>query len=192
MAFYLICVGLHILAVGLWIGHMIFWTLIIGPATKRLEPPENREIVRAVSIRKGGLGWPSLAVLILTGVYLLYYNGVTLGVMISGDFLGTRFGQILSLKILLVIGMIVYQARVGHRSSPLLIYADMLAAFLIIALSVLLVRGVEVGSPNWRFHYPTPFLEQTPADGIARSMDGAPLESSERGDSPERKLTASR
>jgi hypothetical protein len=139
---------------------MIFWTFVVGPVTKRLALQENRDTLREISLRKGGLGWPSLIILIATGIYLLSYKGATLTVMTSGDFLATPFGQIISLKLLLVTGMIAYQAFVGHRAAPKLIFVNMLAAMIIIALSVLLVRAVKVGDPHWNTGYPEPFLKR--------------------------------
>lgn len=161
MTLYIICVVLHILAVVLWIGHMFFWSLIVGPITKRFEPKENREVVRDVSLRRGGLGWPCLVILIITGIYILSYRGVTISVIVSGAFFQTPYGYLISTKILLVFAMVAYQTFVGHRPAPKLVYANMLAALLIIALSIILVRFVTVGNTYWEFKYPEPFLESS-------------------------------
>jgi hypothetical protein len=47
----------------------------------------------------------------------------------------------LAVKLVLVAGMIAYQAIFAHRSAPIAIYFDMLAALLIIGASVVYVRG---------------------------------------------------
>jgi hypothetical protein len=44
-------------------------------------------------------------------------------------------------KLALVLAMVIYQAVVGHRRAPIAIYLNMLAAVLIVAASVLIVRG---------------------------------------------------
>ena len=62
---------LHLLALTLWLGHMFVWSLIIGPALKRVEPAETAELLRESSLFRGGLGWPALAILVPTGLYLL-------------------------------------------------------------------------------------------------------------------------
>ena len=71
MTVYSICIGLHLLALSLWLGHMFVWSLITGPALKRIEPRETAEMLREASLFRGGLGWPALAVLIPTGLYML-------------------------------------------------------------------------------------------------------------------------
>jgi len=52
-----------------------------------------------------------------------------------------QYGHMLAGKLALVVAMIGYQAVVGHRSAPLAVYFNMLAALIVIALSVALVRG---------------------------------------------------
>ncbi len=53
----------------------------------------------------------------------------------------------LGLKIVLVAGMAAYQALIGHRPAPRMIYLNMLAAFLILAISVLIVRNPDLALP---------------------------------------------
>ena len=129
---------LHITAACLWLGHMFFWSLISGPALKKIDPPETAQRLRELSQRMGALGWPALTVLILSGAYMLGARGIGLSDLLSADFRSTQFGQVLLLKGVLVLGMVVYQAVLGHRHAPRAIYANMLAALSIIAASVVL------------------------------------------------------
>jgi len=141
MSLYLVCVALHLLALTLWLGHMFVWSLLVGPAMKRIEPPDTAELLRESSLFRGGLGWPALIVLIPTGLYMLHYRGISLGALFSGEaFAGTQ-GAILGAKLALVAVMMGYQASFGHRRAPIAIYFDMLAALLIIVASVAIVRG---------------------------------------------------
>jgi uncharacterized membrane protein len=141
MNWYRICVGLHLLALTLWLGHMFVWSLIVGPAMKRIEPRETADLLRESSLFRGGLGWPALAVLLPTGLYLLNARGIAIGELLSGTaFRGTQ-GVVLGFKLLLVVVMIGYQAWFGHRPAPIAIYFNMLAAVLIVGASVILVRG---------------------------------------------------
>ncbi|UCF94172.1 MAG: SMP-30/gluconolactonase/LRE family protein [Desulfobacterales bacterium] len=160
MTLYFLCVALHLLAVTLWIGHMLFWSLFVGPVTKRIEPPETGEFLQKLSVRKGGLGWPALVVLVATGIYILSYKGLTWHALVSGEIFRTPYGYVLSAKLFFVAGMIAYQLFVGHRPAPKLIYADMLAAFCTIALSIVLARVVAVGNPYWDFKLPQPYLKR--------------------------------
>ena len=86
---YWICISLHLLAASLWLGHMFVWTLVVGPAQKRIEPAETAALLREHSLFLGSLGWPALAILAITGVYLLGQRGIGLGDLVSG----ARFGR---------------------------------------------------------------------------------------------------
>jgi len=120
------CLVLHVLAAFLWLGHMFFWSLVVGPVLKRWEPAAQGGRVRVASTRHGGLGWPALVVLGLTGVLLLFRSTAS----------GGAPAWVLSAKLALVGGMVAYQVLVGHRPAPRLIYLDMLAALLVLLLSV--------------------------------------------------------
>ena len=138
---YLACVALHLLAALLWLGHMFVWSLITGPAMKRIEPVATAELLRDTSVSHGGLGWPALGVLIPTGIYMLYYRGIGLDMLLSGSAFEGPEGAALAVKLVLVAGMVFYQAFIGHRKASIAIYFDMLAALLIIGASVVIVRG---------------------------------------------------
>jgi len=120
---------------------MFVWSLIVGPAMKRIQPPDTATMLRERSLFRGGLGWPAMAVLVPTGFYLLAQRGIGFDELLSGSaFVGPQ-GAILAAKLLGVTAMIVYQAVVGHRSAPIAIYFNMLIALGVIGASVLLVRG---------------------------------------------------
>jgi hypothetical protein len=55
--------------------------------------------------------------------------------------LQTPVGRLFVLKLLLVLGMVGYQVVFAHRPAPRAIYFNMLAALLVLAASVALVRG---------------------------------------------------
>lgn len=135
MDLYNAALALHLLAMSLWLGHMFVWSLVTGPALKKLEPEETAEHLRDRSLALGGLGWPALAVLVLTGVYLLDYRGLGPFSAILGD-----GGLALQLKLLAVLGMVIYQAVFGHRRAALAIYANMALALVVLTSSVLFAR----------------------------------------------------
>jgi hypothetical protein len=141
LTLYHLCVVLHLTALGLWLGHMFVWALITGPALKRIQPANTAELLREKSLQRGGLGWPALAVLIPTGLYLLSVRGIMpMDLLTGAAYAGTQ-GVVLAVKLACVLIMIGYQASFGHRPAPIAIYFDMLAAVTIIGASVLLVRG---------------------------------------------------
>jgi uncharacterized membrane protein len=141
MSLYAICVGLHLLAMSLWLGHMFVWALVTGPAMKRIQPQETADLLRERSLFRGGLGWPALAVLIPTGLYMLSLRGISPADLISGAAYHGTQGVVLAVKLACVLIMIAYQSTFGHRPAPIAIYFDMLAAVTILGASVVLVRG---------------------------------------------------
>jgi uncharacterized membrane protein len=135
-----ICISLHLLAATLWLGHMFVWSLVVGPAIKRVEPPATAEFLRERSLFMGALGWPALAILIATGLYLLSVRGIRPVDLLTGAAY-SAVGTILAVKLLLVLFMIAYQTVWGHRRAPVAIYFNMLAALLVLGASVALARG---------------------------------------------------
>ena len=146
MSLYAFCAVLHVLAAVLWIGHMVFWSIVVGPMLKRFEPAERADELRAAVHRFGGLGWPALGVFLLTGPYLLYARGMFEPGAFA-DLFERGGGLWFVLKLVLVAGMVLYQLVIGHRPAPKLIYVNMLAAFVIVLISIVLVRHPEIGLP---------------------------------------------
>ncbi len=136
MAVHAAVLALHLLALSLWLGHMVVWSLITGPALKKLEPAATAELLRERSLAMGGLGWPALAVLLLTGLYLLDQRGLGPLAAVLGE-----GGTALQVKLVAVLGMIVYQAVFGHRRAPLAIYANIALALVVLTSSLLYARG---------------------------------------------------
>lgn len=131
----------HLLATFVWLGHMFFWSLFAGPVLKKVEPPAAAERLRGVSMRMGGLGWPALAVLLVTGAYLLSVRGIAARDLLRASFWSDPSSHVLGLKLLLVALMVGYQLVVGHRRAPRAIYLDMAAALLVLGASVMIARG---------------------------------------------------
>lgn len=142
MTLYRIAFIAHLLAVFAWLGHMFFWPLFAGPVLKKIQPGETATRLRALSMRMGGLGWPALAVLVVTGGYMLAMRGVGFGDLFTASFWQQPWTGALAFKLPLVAAMILYQAIIGHRPAPRAIYLDILAGLLVVGASVMLARGV--------------------------------------------------
>ena len=141
MTLYWLAIVLHLLAATLWLGHMFVWSLIVGPAMKRLEPAETAALLRERSLYGGGLGWYALAVLAATGVYMLYHRGVGVDELLSGAAFAGPQGNALAVKVAMVLAMTGHQAAFGHGPAPIAIYFNMAAATVILGASTVLVRG---------------------------------------------------
>jgi uncharacterized membrane protein len=127
---YLLAVYIHIVTVAVWFGAMLF------------EDPTSIRFMSRMAYRIHGIGGPSLAVLIGTGVFMLYYRGVTWQNMITGQFFTTPYGRIFGIKFLLVLLLIIFQITIGNKPSKLGNSGYLLGVLTIIALSVWLVRPI--------------------------------------------------
>lgn len=127
---YLLAVYIHIVTVAVWFGAMLF------------EDPTSVRIMSRIAYKVHGIGGPSLAVLILTGAFMLYYRGVTWQSVVGGDFFATKYGQVFGLKFLFVLILIGFQMTMGNRPSQLSNFGYLLLVLLVIAVSVWLVRPI--------------------------------------------------
>jgi len=138
---YWTAIALHLLAMSLWLGHMFVWSLIVGPAMKRIEPAPTAELLRERSLARGGLGWPALAVLVATGAYLLHVRGIDMSALVAGTAFQGTAGRVLATKFVMVLVMVGYQAVFAHRNAPIAVYFNMLVALVVLAASTIIVRG---------------------------------------------------
>ena len=124
---YVIAVWMHILTVCVWIGAMFF------------QDPKSTRLPSRMVEKFHGVGWYAQAVLWTTGLFMLNYRGVSIGELFSASFVSRPWGKLIWAKLPIVLLMAVFQAVVGHKG---LLYPYLLAAFTIVALSVLIVRPV--------------------------------------------------
>jgi uncharacterized membrane protein len=163
--FYQLSVYLHILSAMVWVGGMLFLTLVAVPIARRLPPPERARLLDALGRRFRVVGWSSVALLVATGIVNSGYRGVTWGSLASGAILDTTFGQLYCLKLSLVAAMLAITALhdfvLGPRSTRALAASSagtpqgpgrrtlrwltvlaLLLALLIVAVASMLVRGL--------------------------------------------------
>jgi hypothetical protein len=114
----------------LWIGAMFFG-----------DPQSERFFSRLFERKLNGIGWYAQTVLWITGLFMLYYRGITLGQLFSAEFIATSWGRLMWIKIGLVLILAVFQIAVGHKPSKL-VYGYILVAFAAVGVGVLLVRPV--------------------------------------------------
>jgi len=154
MTWYLLNVFVHIMSSILWVGYLLFWTIIVGPIARRFGATEADGILRIVNLahwpppeipaplrmRFFQIGWVLLAVLAVTGVIMLAARGVTPHGIASGGLFLLPFGRALALKILLVVALLFLQVRLARRPSPRLVYTTMGVTVMVVAVSVFLAR----------------------------------------------------
>ncbi|MBI2872457.1 MAG: DUF4149 domain-containing protein [Chloroflexi bacterium] len=163
-ALYVLSVWLHILAVVVWVGGMMFLGVVLVPALRR---PEHRSlypsVIQVVGTRFRWVGWVALGLLVASGLLNLSYrvgwSGIVSAQLWRGD-----FGLALAIKLGLVAVILLLSAAhdfaIGPRAGALM-RADpasrramrmrrlaswmgrgnLLLALAVVALGVIMVRG---------------------------------------------------
>jgi copper resistance protein D len=99
---YYICVWLHIIGAAFWIGGMLFLPLVLLPGIK--DHPDRKKLLLATGLKFRYYGYIVLAMMLLTGVLSIYYRGISFSWQF---FFESKYGGLVSLKILLFITMII-------------------------------------------------------------------------------------
>lgn len=94
---YLTLVILHILAAMIWIGGMMFLSLVLAPLVRsRKAAPEFMALFRSAALRFRPVVWMAIAILVTTGPMLLAHRGIN--VVNPGSWAG-----IVTVKVTLVV-----------------------------------------------------------------------------------------
>lgn len=106
---YLTLVTVHILAAITWLGGVLFLALVGAPALRRVEPPSERAaLFEAIGMRFRVVGWSAVAILLVTGVWLLHVRGwLSPELLLAPAFWGSGVGRALAWKLALVTTMLV-------------------------------------------------------------------------------------
>jgi uncharacterized membrane protein len=97
----LFIVWVHLLAAVVWVGGMIFMTMVVGPYARRLPPEQRGELSDQLGRRFSIAGWACVAVLLLTGIGNLIQRGMEWS---------PAFARALGVKLLLVGFMVLLTA----------------------------------------------------------------------------------
>ena len=124
---YLLAIYVHICTIAVWIGAMFF------------ADPKSQRLPSRMVEKMHGVGWYAQAVVWTTGLFMLSFRGIGVSELFSSSFVSTSWGRALWAKLALVILMAVFQVIAGHRG---LLFGYLAAIFLIVAISVLLVRPI--------------------------------------------------
>lgn len=164
-ALYFLSIWLHLIAAAIWIGGTVFLATVLVPMIRR---PEYRSmaptILQWAGERFHRVGWASLLVLIVTGLFNLAYRQFPWADV--GNPLGwtSPFGQILILKLVLVAMIlalsVVHDAVIGPRATAAwrqdptseraqrirqqaswIGRINLLLSLIVVALGAMLVRG---------------------------------------------------
>lgn len=134
----------HVLGAIIWVGGQLTLSLVVVPVSRSQLPDEEQ---RLALLREAGRRYALVAVAIVlplqvaTGLALAFHQGVDGGSFGSGE-----WGQILSVKIVLVVVAVglaalhgVLSARQRTRDAKVASYAGLLASLVVVLLGVALV-----------------------------------------------------
>ena len=140
MEWQLVILYAHILAGVFWVGHALFWTIVIGS----LQParlPDGRKLLgfmnqaswpprgipAPVRVRVRHLGWALLSALVATGLLLLALRPAGAGGVAAGSPMGA--------KLLGVATLLGLQIWWGYRPRPAPAYTTLAVGLVVVALS---------------------------------------------------------
>ncbi len=121
---YQLFVWLHILAVAIWIGGMLFISYAVLPLIRHPSIfPIRAVLLTELGLRIRLVGWITLGVLLLTGTGMLLLRGHTWSDLISAAFWQSATGTILGWKLglfaLTVITTLAHDLYFGPKSARL-------------------------------------------------------------------------
>ncbi len=108
LGIYTLSVIAHVLAAVVWVGGGVFISLVMVPVLRR---PEHRAqaapLLGAAGRRFRGVGWICLGVLLVTGVFNLWWRGYRWSDVAQGTIWQGSFGRPLAAKLVLVLVLVV-------------------------------------------------------------------------------------
>jgi len=118
---YQIAVIAHVFAAIVWVGGVLFLGSVAMPASRTVDESEGRRMVRTLGRYFRPVGWTALAILVVSGSYMMWIWGATPSNVWSGEFFDTIRARWLGTKLVLVGAMIltsgVHDWYVGPRAS---------------------------------------------------------------------------
>lgn len=104
---------LHLVAVALWLGGIVFFLVVSGPAVHELEPQIAIKTMNQARIGLELISWTAIAVLLLTGIASLFLRS-----HLAAATLGTVDAVLLSVKLFLFGAMAMHHGLQVFKYSP--------------------------------------------------------------------------
>lgn len=144
--------SIHVLAVILWLGGMMFFTLVLAPYIRSMEDKETgRKIFKDVATRFKTFGWIALALIFVTGPLNLELLGINHDTLKSADFYTTSMGVALKRKFgliaVLVTSIIVHDFYLGpkaRKNPKFMVYAKIFGRFNLVLAILIVIMAVMV------------------------------------------------
>ena len=107
---------LHLMAAIIWVGSVLFTSLILQPVLRRFVQPDQRlALYREVGKRFSPLQWGAWSVLVGSGAYKLW------GLRATPDVFHGPFGRVLAVKLILIAAMAAISLAHTYLWGPALV-----------------------------------------------------------------------
>lgn len=103
----------HLVFMAVWLGGIVFFLVVFGPAAHRLRPAEGLRTLNRGRAALQMLSWIAINLLLLTGVVSFVFRATT-----SGTELGFAYYTTLAVKLLLSAAMIFHHALQSFKYAP--------------------------------------------------------------------------
>lgn len=70
-AWHTLSLALHLIAIALWLGGIVFFLIVVGPAVQQLEPKIAIKTMNQARIGLENMSWTAIGLLVLTGAFSL-------------------------------------------------------------------------------------------------------------------------
>ena len=104
---------IHLIALALWLGGMVFFLVVLGPAVHELEPRIAIMTLNQGRLRLEAVSWIAIGLLLLTGVLNLLAR-----VPLAGAELGVSYLILFGIKLLIFAVMVVDHCLQVFRYAP--------------------------------------------------------------------------
>jgi len=112
-AWYSISLMIHLIALALWLGGMVFFLVVLGPAVHELEPSIAIRTMNQGRIGLEMISWTAIGLLLVTGIVNLLIRTQATAAAPSGT-----YAVILGIKLFLFAAMIVHHVLQVFKYAP--------------------------------------------------------------------------
>jgi copper resistance protein D len=102
-----IALVVHVLSAIIWVGGVLFIAMVGVPSLNALKPELKRRLLIDMGRRFRTIGWSCLALLVLTGSFMMWTWGATWSNVLDLSFFAHGHTALLGKKLLLVLVMLV-------------------------------------------------------------------------------------
>lgn len=110
---YSLSLSIHLIALALWLGGIVFFLVVLGPAVQELPP---RNAIRTLNQGRMGLevlSWVAIGLLLMTGIFNLMIR-----LPAAGASLSESYGIILGIKLFIFGAMVVHHCLQVFKYAP--------------------------------------------------------------------------